>query len=115
MSLIELLGIIENSKALNTVGTYLRWYEILTLAGIVFAISEFMEHSKLRTYILKWSNLSKHFLKLIIAAILAVVISNILPLFNSNLKIIPCLSYPVFWEIIGLTIFSIALILILIF
>jgi len=47
MSLIELLGIIENSKALNTVGTFLRWYEILALAGIVFAISEFMGHSKL--------------------------------------------------------------------
>ncbi|MBA7551014.1 hypothetical protein ES705_43547 [subsurface metagenome] len=61
MSLIELLGIIENSKALNTVGTFLRWYEILALAGIVFAISEFMGHSKLRNYIFKWSNLSKYF------------------------------------------------------
>jgi len=52
MSLIELLGIIENSKALNTVGTFLRWYEILALAGIVFAISEFMGHSKLVTIFL---------------------------------------------------------------
>ena len=34
MNLLELLGIIENSKALNTVGTYCRLYEILTLAGL---------------------------------------------------------------------------------
>jgi hypothetical protein len=115
MSLIELLGIIENSKALNTVGTYVRWYEILALAGIAFAISEFMENSKLRKYIFTWSNLSKYFLNLITASILSVIFANILPLFNSNLKILPFLSYPVFWEIIGLALFSIAIVLILIF
>ena len=115
MSLIELLGIVENSKALNTVGTFLRWYEILALAGIVFAISEFMGHSKLRNYIFKWSNLSKYFLNLIITSILLVILANILPLFNSKLKILPYLSYPAFWELIGLTLFSIAIILILIF
>jgi len=43
MSLVELLGIVENLKSLSIVGTYLRWYEILTLAGVVFAISEFMD------------------------------------------------------------------------
>jgi hypothetical protein len=115
MSLIELLGIIENSKALNTVGTYVRWYEILALAGIVFAISEFMGHSKLRKYIFIWSNLSRYFLNLIITSISFVIFANILPLFNSNFKILPCLSYPVFWELIGLTLFSIAIISILIF
>ena len=115
MSLIELLGIIENSKALNTVGTYVRWYEILALAGIVFAISEFMGYSKLRKYIFVWSNLSRYFLNLIITSILFVIFANILPLFNSNFKILPCLSYPVFWELIGLTLFSIAIISILIF
>ncbi len=115
MNLIELLGIIENSKALNTVGTYLRWYEILALAGIVFAISEFMGHSKLRDYIFKWSNLSKYFLKLITISILFVILANILPLFNSKLKILSYLSYPAFWELIGLILFSIAVILILIF
>jgi len=115
MSLIELLGIIENSKALNTVGTFLRWYEILALAGIVFAISEFMGHSKLRNYIFKWSNLSKYFLNLIITSILLVILANILPLFNSKLKILPYLSYPAFWELISLALFSIAIILILIF
>ena len=115
MNLLELLGIIENSKALNTVGTYLRWYEILALAGIVFAISEFMGHSKLRNYIFKWSNLSKYFLRLIIISILLVILANILPLFNSKLEILPYLSYPAFWELIGLTLFSIAIILILIF
>jgi len=115
MSLIELLGIVENSKALNIVGTYLRWYEILTLAGIVFAISEFMGHSKLRNYIFKWSNLSRYFLTLVTISILSVIFANILPLFNSKLPIIPCLSYPVFWELIGLILFSIAVILILIF
>jgi len=115
MSLIELLGIIENSKGLNTVGTFLRWYEILALAGIVFAISEFMGHSKLRNYIFKWSNLSKYFLNLIITSILLVILANILPLFNSKLKILPYLSYPAFWELIGLTLFSIAITLILVF
>ena len=115
MSLIELLGIVENSKALNTVGTYLRWYEILALAGIVFAISEFMGHGKLRNYIFKWSNLSKYFLNLITISVLSVIFANILPLFNSKLKILPYLSYPAFWELIGLTLFSIAIILILIF
>lgn len=115
MSLVELLGIVENSNALNTVGTYLRWYEILALAGIVFAISEFMGHSKLRNYIFKWSNLSKYFLRLIIISILLVILANILPLFNSKLKILPCLSYPAFWELIGLILFSIAIIIILIF
>jgi len=115
MILIELLGIIENSKALNTVGTYLRWYEILALAGIVFAISEFMGHSKLRNYIFKWSSLSKYFLRLIIISILLVILANILPLFNSKLKILPYLSYPAFWELLGLILFSIAVILILIF
>jgi len=115
MSLIELLGIIENSKALNTVGTYVRWYEILALAGIVFAISEFMGHSKLRKYIFVWSNLSRYFLNLIITSISFVIFANILPLFNSNFKILPCLSYPVFWELIGLTLFSIAIISILFF
>lgn len=115
MSLIELLGIIENSKALNTVGAFLRWYEILALAGIVFAISEFMGHRKLRNYIFKWSNLSKYFLKLITISILLVILANILPLFNSKLKILPYLSYPAFWELISLALFSIAIILILIF
>lgn len=115
MSLIELLGIVENPKALNAVGIYCRWYEILALAGIVFAISEFMGHSKLRNYIFKWSNLSKYFLRLIIISILLVILANILPLFNSKLKILPCLSYPAFWELIGLILFSIAIILILIF
>jgi len=115
MSIIELLGIVENSKALNTVGTYLRWYEILALAGIVFAISEFMGHSKLRNYIFKWSNLSKYFLRLIIISILLVILANILPLFNSKLKILPYLSYPAFWELIGLTLFSVAITLILVF
>ncbi|MCK4376731.1 MAG: hypothetical protein KAV97_00760 [Actinomycetia bacterium] len=115
MNLIDLLGIIENSKALNTVGTFLRWYEILALAGIVFAISEFMGHSKLRNYIFKWSNLSKYFLRLIIISILLVILANILPLFNSKLKILPYLSYPAFWELIGLTLFSIAITLILVF
>lgn len=115
MNLIDLLGIIENSKALNTVGTFLRWYEILALAGIVFAISEFMGHSKLRNYIFKWSNLSKYFLRLIIISILLVILANILPLFNSKLKILPYLSYPAFWELISLALFSIAIILILIF
>lgn len=115
MNLIDLLGIIENSKALNSVGTYVRWYEMLALAGIVFAISEFMGHSKLRNYIFKWSNLSKYFLKLITISILFVILANILPLFNSKLKILPYLSYPAFWELIGLILFSIAVILILIF
>jgi len=115
MNLLELLGIIENSKALNTVGTFLRWYEILALAGIVFAISEFMGHGKLRNYIFKWSNLSKYFLRLIIISILLVILANILPLFNSKLKILPYLSYPAFWELIGLTLFSIAITLILVF
>src|SRR5665648_246978 len=115
MSLIELLGIVENPKALNAVGIYCRWYEILALAGIVFAISEFMGHSKLRKYIFTWSNLSKYFLNLIIASILSVIFANILPLFNSKLKILPYLSYPTFWELIGLILFSIAIILILIF
>jgi len=115
MSLLELLGIIENSKALSTVGTFLRWYEILALAGIVFAISEFMGHGKLRNYIFKWSNLSKYFLNLITISVLSVIFANILPLFNSKLKILPYLSYPAFWELIGLTLFSIAIILILIF
>jgi len=115
MNLLELLGIIENSKALNTVGTFLRWYEILALAGIVFAISEFMGLSKLRNYIFKWSNLSRYFLKLIIASISFVIFANILPLFNSKLKILPYLSYPAFWELIGLTLFSIAITLILVF
>lgn len=115
MILIELLGIIENSKALNTVGTYLRWYEILALAGIVFAISEFMGHRKLRNYIFKWSNLSKYFLTLITISILSAIFANILPLFNSKLKILPYLSYPAFWELISLALFSIAIISILIF
>jgi len=115
MNLLELLGIIENSKALNTVGTFLRWYEILALAGIVFAISEFMGLSKLRNYIFKWSNLSRYFLNLIITSISFVIFANILPLFNSKLKILPYLSYPAFWELIGLTLFSIAITLILVF
>jgi len=52
---------------------------------------------------------------LIITSILLVILANILPLFNSKLKILPYLSYPAFWELIGLALFSIAIILILIF
>ena len=46
---------------------------------------------------------------------LLVIFANILPLFNSKFKILPCLSYPVFWELIGLALFSIAIISVLIF
>ncbi|MFC1805119.1 hypothetical protein ACFLZ3_04770, partial [Candidatus Omnitrophota bacterium] len=101
--------------ATKAVGNFVRWFEILSLGGIVFAISEFMKSSKLRRYIFKFSNLSKDIYQLIILSIATVIIGNlIMPLTDTHLYRIPLLHYPAFWEILSLVFFSIVLILILI-
>jgi len=118
MDLATLLGLTKNSEeviALNTVGSLLRWYEILTLGGVVFAITEFMERSRLRIYIFRLSNLAKDVFELIILSIFLVVVANLLPLLNRGSYTIALIHYPAFWELLSLIAFTVALILIIIF
>ena len=94
----------------KVVGEFTRWYEILALSGIIFAISEFMERNKLRTYIFKFTSLSKNLYQLIFLSILTVIIGDLLiPLINIQPFTIPLLHYPAFWEILSLISFTIAM------
>lgn len=106
-----LLGLSDctDVNALQIVGVYVRWFEMLSLAGIVFAISQFIENNRLRTYILKRRRIIWPFYGLIFFSILAVIVANLLTMPLIQAEPIPFISYPAFWEILSLFAFSIVL------
>ena len=104
LSLTCLLGLLDcnDVNPLQVVGVYVRWFEMLSLAGIVFAISQFIENNRLRTYILKRRRIIWPFYGLIFFSILAVIVANLLTIPLIPVAPIPLISYPAFWEILGL-------------
>ncbi|MBI2337020.1 MAG: hypothetical protein HYU97_09725 [Deltaproteobacteria bacterium] len=103
-----LLGLSDctDVNPLQVVGVYVRWFEMLSLAGIVFAISQFIENNRLRTYILKRKKIIWPFYGLIFFSILAVILATLLSVPLIPADPIPLISYPVFWELLSLLTFS---------
>ncbi len=91
---------------LQVVGGCVRWFEMLSLAGIIFAISQFVENNRLRTYILKRKKIIWPFYGLIFFSILAVILATLLSVPLIPADPIPLLSYPAFWELLSLLAFS---------
>lgn len=106
-----LLGLSDcaDVNSLQVVGVYVRWFEMLSLAGIVFAISQFIENNRLRTYILKRRRIIWPFYGLIFFSILAVIVANLLTIPLIPAEPIPLISYPAFWEILSLLAFSVVM------
>jgi len=119
ISIPILLGLEKSATVIDAtkiIGEFVKWYEILSLSGIIFAISEFMESAKLRRCIFKFGDLSRNIYALIIFSIVTVIIGDlILPLINTQPYSVPLLDYPAFWEILSLGGFTVVLILILLF
>ena len=103
-----LLGLSDctDVNPLQVVGVYVRWFEMLSLAGIVFAISQFIENNRLRTYILKRKKIIWPFYGLIFFSILAVILATLLSVPLIPADPIPIISYPAFWELLSLLSFS---------
>ncbi len=97
------------ADSLRIVGTYVRWFEMLSLAGIVFAISQFIENNRLRAYILQRKTVALPFYGLILFSILSVVLSTILSVPLVPIEPIPLISYPTFWELLSLFSFSLVM------
>lgn len=110
-----IFGLTSSLEALNEVGHFIHWREVLAFSGIVFAISEFMEKNKFRAYVFKMSSLSKDIFGLIILSNLFIITANLLPLVDRTPKPIPFLHYPVFWELLSLITLTILLGIVLIF
>ncbi|PIQ87180.1 MAG: hypothetical protein COV74_01265 [Candidatus Omnitrophica bacterium CG11_big_fil_rev_8_21_14_0_20_45_26] len=105
------LTFLESLNNLHSIGLFVRWYEILGLGGIMFAIFEFMEKSKLRSYIFRFGNLSRNIFGLLLFSVITVGGSNLLAIANVGaFGFIPLISYPVFWEVLSLMSFTVALI-----
>ena len=95
-----------NVDPLQTVGIYVRWFEMLSLAGIVFAISQFIENNPLRSYVLKRKKVAWPFYGFILFSVLAVVLATLLSFPLVPIEPIPLISYPAFWELLSLFVFS---------
>lgn len=104
-----LIGITQcvNIDGAQMVGSIVRWYEILTLAGIVLAISEFIENKKFKIYIFKHTKLGKSIFTFFLFSISLVFVANILPLIPGQAILI--FGYPSFWEFLSLLCFTIGL------
>lgn len=106
-----LIGLSEciDSNSLQIVGSYVRWFEMLSLAGIVFAISQFIENNRLRTYVLKRKRVAWPFYGLIFFSIIAVILATLLSIPLIPAEPIPLISYPAFWELLSLFAFSLVI------
>jgi hypothetical protein len=113
-----LLGLKQSADLIDATqitGSFVRWYEIVALSGIVFAVAEFMERTKIRAYIFKTGSLAKDAFELILLSIVAVIAANFIPLVHAGSYAVPLLSYPAFWELLSLSFFTLAIALLLIF
>ena len=84
----------------QAVGQIVSWIQVLGLGGVIIAISEFVEKSKLRTYIFKYSIWFKCLFGFFLGAIVFAVVANLLPLLPGPAW--PLIGYPAAWEILSL-------------
>lgn len=92
-------------------GTYLSWSSLLSIAGIVFVINEFMEAAKLRNYIYRFGYLRLLTVFLVGIAIILISVSNLLTIFRLNLP----LNYQLISEVLGLLLLSFVLLIYIVF
>jgi hypothetical protein len=98
------LQVCDGLDAAQKVGELVGWFEILGLGGVIFALSEFIEKSKVRTYIFKYTFCSKLLFWLFVGAIAAVVFANVLPFIPG--KAIVVIGYPASWEFLSLALIT---------
>lgn len=91
---------IDYTKA---IGQFLAWQNLLQIAGILFAAVQFMEGSKMRTYIFRWGWLLPFTAWSMGISVVLVAASNFVTLTNSK---IPLLSYPATYELAALILLS---------
>lgn len=96
----------------KNVGSLISWQEALSIGGIIFAASQFMEAVKIRNYIYRFGWIYSAIPILVGTSTLAVIIANLIQITNTNT---PLLSYPAFYELIALSALSILLLLFVLF
>ena len=88
------------------VGNFLSWQQVLSIGGIIFAATQFMEAVKIRNYIYRFGWLYKATAVLVGFSIISIVVANFIQLTNTH---IPLASYPAFYEILSLVALSLLL------
>jgi len=94
------------------VGNFLSWQQVLSIGGIIFAATQFMEAVKIRNYIYRFGWLYKATAVLVGFSIISIVVANFIQLTNTH---IPLASYPAFYEILSLVALSLLLLFYVLF
>lgn len=97
----------------QTVGLLLPWFELIGIAAIIFAVSEFAESSKTRLFLFQLSILKSFTIWTVFLSILLIGFANILPLVPG--KALPIFGYPSSYEAIVLFLLSLSFLLFCLF
>jgi hypothetical protein len=88
----------------QVVGQLLPWFELIGIAAIIFAVSEFAETSKTRLFLFQLSLLKSFTIWIVFFSIILVGFANILPLIPG--EAVPVLGYPSSYEALVLFLLS---------
>ena len=98
------VGTCINPESYRKAGAILPWYELLSIAAIIFVVSEFAENSKTRLFLFHLSILKPWMIISIVGSIILVGFANLI-LFASSFNV-PVISYPATYEVLSLIILS---------
>lgn len=94
-------------------GLLLPWFEFIAIAAIIFAVSEFAESNKTRSFLFELSILKKLTAWIMLISTLLIVFANLLPLISAST--VPIFSYPASYELLVLIFLSILFIVFCLF